>query len=206
MFRYLLVLIVLFSISGCARHLRHRRHFRYIGKFRLHVYWLAHERWYRGRRNVPLYKRKRRIAWVSRRFAKAIQMQGSGRLRDGRIVQYRGRCRYRRRFCLRIRLINRHHYPMGVGAAGIALKSFRSLATDRRYFAFRTRVYIPSLGRLLRKRGKRHNGCFVVHDRGGGIRGAKLDLFVGSRRNFRRYLKRRIPRYVRVYRGCSIKH
>jgi 3D (Asp-Asp-Asp) domain-containing protein len=51
----------------------------------------------------------------------------------------------------------------------------------------------------LRKRGVAHNGCFIAHDRGGGIRGARIDLFVGTRKTYYRTLGKNYPRSVRLY-------
>ncbi len=169
-----------------------------LGSYKLSVYWLAHEHRFRGKRRVPLFFGKLKMTRVSKRFARAIRMQGTGRLRDGTLVQYVRTCRYRGRFCLKVRVVNKQVFPMGVGAAGIALQPLRSVAADGR-FRFGTSLYIPRLGKLIRRRGQRHDGCFVVHDRGGRIRGNRLDLFTGSHQIFRRYLRRRFPRYVRVY-------
>ncbi|TNE51367.1 MAG: hypothetical protein EP343_04545 [Deltaproteobacteria bacterium] len=166
-----------------------------LGAYRLTVYWLSSERRFRGRKLYSLYDGKLRISRVSRRFAKALRLQGSGRLNDGTIVQYVRRCRGR---CMQVRVINRQVFPMGVGAAGVALQPLRSVAASRR-FRFGSSLYIPKLARILRKRGQEHSGCFMVHDRGGRIRGKRLDLFTGSRRIFRRFVGRSLPRYVRVY-------
>lgn len=192
--------LLLLGSTGCTRHIRPGAGGgEHIGPYRLTVYWLAHERWYRGSRRSPIYSKRRRIAWVSKRFAQAIRFQGSGILRNGQIVQYVARCQPRSRYCLRVRKVNRRRYPAGIGAAGVALRPLRSLAIDRRQISFGTRLYIPQLGRILRARGKVHNGCFVAHDTGGRIKGARLDLFVGRRGVFRRYLKGSTPREVQVY-------
>jgi len=171
----------------------------HLGPYKLSVYWLAHERWYRGAHTSPLYARGKRVAWVSRRFAKAVRLQGSGILRNGWLVQYAGRCRSSRGYCVRVRVLSRKRYPSGVGAAGVPLRPLRSLAVDTRQIAFGTRLYIPALGRILRRNGRRHDGCFVAHDRGGKIKGARLDLFAGRRTLFRRYLKGHLPDDVQVY-------
>ncbi|MBK03739.1 MAG: hypothetical protein CL920_29645 [Deltaproteobacteria bacterium] len=199
---------VMVGMTGCTRQVKQSKHDKALGTYRLSVYWLAHENWYKGRRRAPLYQKRRRIAWVSERFARAIRMQGSGRLRNGWIVQYKSRCRYKRRFCLRVKVINAKRYPMGIGAGRVALQPFRSVAADRRQFPHGTYLYIPALGRLIRKGGWAHNGCFAVHDRGGKIRGRRLDLFTGNRVLFKRHLQKRLPKRIKVYAGdtrCSTK-
>ena len=187
-------------LTGCTRQVKDSPpEARNIGKFKLSVYWLANERWYPGPRISPLYRKGKRLAWVSEGFARAIRMQGSGRLRNGWLVQYRGKCRYKRSFCLRVKVLSRRKFPMGVGAAGIPLRPLRSLAVDTRRVRFGTKLYIPALGRLIRSSGKRHNGCFIAHDRGGKIKGRRLDLFTGSRRLYKKHLGVRTPQIVRVY-------
>lgn len=195
-FLVLLAVGLSFVAIGCVSS--HVRTGSSLGTYRLTVYWLAHEHRYRGQRKVPLFFGGLKVARVSKRFARAVRMQGTGRLRDGTLVQYVRTCRHRGRYCLKVRVINKQMFPMGVGAAGVALQPLRSIAMDRR-FRFGTSVYIPYLGKLIRRRGQRHNGCFVVHDRGGRIRGKRLDLFTGSHRVFRRYLRRGLPKYVRIY-------
>ncbi|TNE45157.1 MAG: hypothetical protein EP343_28210 [Deltaproteobacteria bacterium] len=175
------------------------------GLHRITVYWLAQEKRndrYRRRRSVRLIHRKtgRLLARVSRRFAKDLLMQGTGKLYHRGLIQYAGRCgRKSRMRCMKVRRLNRRKYPMSVGAMGRALIPFRSLAVDSRKIPLGSSVYIPLLGKILRKKGYKHNGCFVAHDRGGRIRGSKIDLFVGWPRWFKRRLGKRMPRYARVY-------
>lgn len=168
------------------------------GEYRLTVYWLSSEHSYSRTQQVALYDGGLRIARVSKEFAYALRLQGSGRLRNGTLVQYHGRCRRNRNGCFRVRVINQQIYPTGVGAAGIALQPLRSVAADR-HLAFGTSLYIPILARILRQHGQIHDGCFVVHDRGGRIRGQRLDLFTGSRQVFRQFFRQSLPKYVRVF-------
>ncbi|MCB9640295.1 MAG: hypothetical protein H6728_13830 [Myxococcales bacterium] len=185
-------------LSGCASTpVRPAQEGFDLGSHRLTVYWLAREG--KRRRHVALYRKNRRLAWVSRRFAKALRLQGSGRLRDGRLVQYAGSCQPASDRCLVVRQIDRRLFPMGVGASGMPLSPFRSVAVDTRRIPLGTRLYIPALRRLLRKAGVPHHGCFIADDRGGRIKGSRLDLFVGNKALFQRYLAKRMPRYVRMY-------
>lgn len=184
---------------GCTRATRSVRGGHDIGPHRLSVYWIAHERWFKGTKRTPLYSHGKRLAWVSKSFAKAVRMQGSGVLRNGWLVQYKSKCKRSRMYCLNVRVLSRKAFPSSVGAAGRPLRPLRSLAVDTRQIRFGTRLYIPVLGRMITRRGRRHNGCFVAHDRGGRIRGARLDLFAGHRGIYRRYLHGRLPRHVQVY-------
>jgi len=98
-----------------------------------------------------------------------------------------------------VRQIDRRLFPMGVGASGMPLAPFRSVAVDTTRIPLGTRLYIPAVRRLLRNAGVPHHGCFLADDRGGRIKGARIDLFVGNRALFERYLAKRMPRDVRVY-------
>lgn len=190
------------------------------GLHRITVYWLAEESTHSSREQRTLWGRKDRllaplpkdkaILWaeqeqqtlqVSRAFAQQLRMQGSGVLTQGQLVQYLGGCTEKNavRPCFRIRFLDRRRYPMSVGALGTKLHPFHSLAVDSRYIPLGGGVYIPILGQILRQRGYAHDGCFGAHDRGGRIRGAKIDLFVGWSRWFFRRLGSRLPRYVRLY-------
>ncbi|MEM1008500.1 MAG: hypothetical protein AAGJ35_05800 [Myxococcota bacterium] len=168
-----------------------------LGKHRLTLYWIPRQRKFRPQ--VALFAGNRRVAWVSSRFSRRLRMQGTGRLLNGLLVQYAGRCRPAHRTCMLVRVINRRRYPHGVGAMGIALRPFRSVAVGRGHIRLGTRLYIPALRRLLRRSGMRHRGCFRAHDRTGRKYRRSIDLFVGNQRLFRRYVKGRLPRYVRVY-------
>ncbi len=169
------------------------------------VYWLAQETKHDrkiARRSVRLrWRRSNRVyTRVSKRFARDLLMQGSGMLYNKQLVQYAGRCgRQSRLRCMRVTVLNRRRFPMSKGAMGRALIPFRSLAVDTRKIPLGSRVYIPQLGKLLSRRGYRHDGCFVAHDRGGRIQGNRIDLFVGLPRLFYRRLGRHMPRYARLY-------
>lgn len=129
------------------------------------------------------------IATVSKAFYDALCMQGSGKLTDGRIVNYARRCAcaeacvYGSTTCYQV--LPRSRYPWGAGARGKALIPLASCAVDRTKIPLGTVLYapdwdgilIPKVGRLG---GKAHDGCFRADDVGGGVRGHHLDLFAGT--------------------------
>ncbi|MBU49977.1 MAG: hypothetical protein CL920_14920 [Deltaproteobacteria bacterium] len=174
-----------------------------VKAYKLTYYWLSHQKTFPGRRSTKLlYKKNKRTRrmWVTPKFARAIRMQGSARLRDGRIVQFKKKCRgLTSKRCLRVRFINHKRYPMGVGAAGVPLKPMISLAVDRRRLPLGSVLYIPALRKWLRTQGIKHDGCFRADDVGGGIKGAHLDLFVGDSLRFRRLPRHTLPRKVRIH-------
>ncbi|MDA8210365.1 MAG: 3D domain-containing protein [Clostridia bacterium] len=68
----------------------------------------------------------------------------------------------------------------GITASGVRARRWHTIAASRSY-PFGTRIHIPALGKT-----------FVVQDRGGAIRGNRLDLFVGDRKEALRFGRRRL--------------
>jgi 3D (Asp-Asp-Asp) domain-containing protein len=119
---------------------------------------------------------------VSASFAAQIRMQGTGRLRDGRLVNVAGACSCGQG-CF-------HILPAGIkwgrGAWGLPMTPFRMVAVDPTVIPLGTLLYVPELdGRRMPGRppggGFVHDGCVVAADVGGGIKGRQLDLFVAHR-------------------------
>jgi 3D (Asp-Asp-Asp) domain-containing protein len=142
---------------------------------------------------VPLYDRKcETLATVSRAFAAQLALQGTGRLRDGRVLNVAGRCDCARKPCFHV-LPERHKW--GMGGSGMPLEPFRTVAVDPRRIKLGSLLYLPELDGM-RMPGPRgvggfiHDGCVVAGDTGGGIKGKQLDLFV-ARRAYYRGLARR---------------
>jgi 3D (Asp-Asp-Asp) domain-containing protein len=138
------------------------------------------------------------IAHVSGDFKKRLDVEGSARLRDGRVVNLDepidGRARY---------LVVRHA-PFGVGVPGYKLIPYRTVAVDPRRIKIGTVVYLPSLAGIRLPSGETHDGFCFAHDVGRGITGNRIDIFVGFERDLDNTLTRsyRIAskESVRVYR------
>lgn len=121
------------------------------------------------------------VAEVSKAFAVELALQGTGRLRDGRILNIWSLCRCDYSPCFKV-----SRAKWGTSGTGRALQPFRTVAVDPRVIKLGTLLYIPELeGRLMPGRspagGFVHDGCVLADDVGGGIKGAELDLFVGRR-------------------------
>lgn len=132
---------------------------------------------------VPLNdQRCRPLAHVTRAFADQVQLQGTGKLRDGRLVNVATRCQCGRP-CFHIVAASKE---WGTGGSGKPLSPFRSVAVDPAIVPLGTTLYIPALDgvRMPGPRGVGgfiHDGCVIAVDTGGGIDGHQLDLFVGRR-------------------------
>ncbi len=123
------------------------------------------------------------IAEVSHEFAAQLALQGSGKLKDGRVLNIWGRCRCDRTPCFKV-IPNQ----WGTAGSGHPLQPFRTVAVDPKVVKLGTLLYVPLLeGRTMPGRapwgGFVHDGCVVADDTG-GFGGQKLDLFVGRKAYF----------------------
>lgn len=124
------------------------------------------------------------IADVTKEFAAQLELQGTGKLRDGRVLNIWGACPCDRKPCFKV-TENR----WGTAGTGKPLQPFRTVAVDRTVVKLGSLLYIPILeGRTMPGRppwgGFVHDGCVVADDTGGGITGKQLDLFVGRKAYF----------------------
>lgn len=128
------------------------------------------------------YKTCEPIAESTREFAREATMQGTGKLRDGRVVNVTGPCSCPSSPCWRV--VTGQHW--GTAGTGRSLQPFRTVAVDPKVVKLGSLLYVPLLeGRTMPGRspwgGYVHDGCVVADDTGGAVRGKQLDLFVGRR-------------------------
>ena len=134
---------------------------------------------------VSIYEPKHctKLADISHAFLQQLVLQGTGKLRDGRVVNVWGACSCPGK-CFK---------PVagqwGTGGAGRPLQPFRTVAVDRNLIKLGSLLYVPDLeGRTMPGRkplgGFVHDGCVMADDTGGGIIGNQLDLFVGRKAYF----------------------
>jgi 3D (Asp-Asp-Asp) domain-containing protein len=121
------------------------------------------------------------ISEVSREFAQQIALQGTGKLKDGRVLNIWGNCSCSSAPCFKVTAAQ-----WGTGGTGRQLQPFRTVAVDPKVVKLGSLLYVPLLeGRQMPGRspwgGFVHDGCVVADDVGGGIKGSQLDLFVGRR-------------------------
>lgn len=157
---------------------------RYIpGTFQLTQYWIARELPRADeQRSVALTTRSgHHLAWTCPRFQSCLCMEGTGRLWDGRLLNWDARVGRRACFVE----VDTGIYPFGVGTHGYALVPYRSLAVDTRFVPLGHAVELPELAGVPLPDGSRHDGCFVSVDGGGAIQGHHLDLFLPSEATWR---------------------
>jgi 3D (Asp-Asp-Asp) domain-containing protein len=173
-----------------------------LGSFRATYYYVAAET-SKERKNTSLYTpRCKRIARVSRKFARQAALQGTARLSDGRIVNVARNCSCPRSPCFFVA----DEKGWGVGVDGRPLSPFRSIAVDSRYIRYGSMVYVAELDGLTMPGaapwgGFIHDGCVVADDTGGGIEGRQVDLFFGKEQAYRAFYSRHKIKRVTIYSG-----
>ncbi|MDB4960721.1 MAG: hypothetical protein JWP01_720 [Myxococcales bacterium] len=121
------------------------------------------------------------ITEVTRDFAAQLALQGTGKLRDGRVINIWGQCRCEHTPCFKVT-----DQKWGTAGNGRPLQPFRTVAVDPKVVKLGSLIHVPLLeGRTMPGRapwgGFVHDGCLVADDTGGGIDGHQLDLFVGRK-------------------------
>ena len=170
----------------------------------LRFYWLALEADYQDKdsRSVPKSGRGAQVSlktWVElytqdgyyfgrvpERFAWALRLEGSGLMMDGRVVNYKGACKFGYGTCFEQLDLDKH--PFGRGAGQRPLVPFKSVAVDPRMIPIGEPLYIPEFDGIPLPDGSIHDGCVRADDTGGGIKKRKMDFFVVTYGNFRSIL------------------
>jgi 3D (Asp-Asp-Asp) domain-containing protein len=120
---------------------------------------------------------------VTERLAWALRLEGSGLMRDGRVINYTGKCAYGYGTCFQ--QLDEQVHPFGRGAGQRPLVPFKSVAVDPRLVPIGEPLYIPEFDGLVLPDGSIHDGCVRADDTGGGIKRRKMDFFVVTYGNFR---------------------
>jgi 3D (Asp-Asp-Asp) domain-containing protein len=155
-----------------------------LGSYRLTYYWVTSEEDHPGAPDTDLYDDScDQLATVSSEFFDSLRLEGTGRLLDGRVLNYWGACPCATSPCFFE--VDADH-PWGVGSMNRALVPFRSIAVDRDLIAIGAPIYVAELDGIdmpgdATAGAFTHDGCVTADDTGGGINGAHIDLFVGLR-------------------------
>ena len=158
-----------------------------LGSFVLTYYWVTTEAEFSGPKDTNLYDPKcNLLATVPAKFAQSLKLEGTGRLDDGRLLNYDGACSCPASPCY-IEADAQH--PWGYGVQGKALEPFRSFAVDPAEIPYGSRVYVPELDGVSVPGdapwgGFVHDGCMSADDTGGGIVGKHVDWFVALKSSY----------------------
>ncbi len=178
-----------------------------LGRFKITYYWIANED-KESKGTTPIVDSScQRIARVSKSFRRRLQLEGSGRLKDGRMINRAGGCKCDGA-CY---WVTGEEHQWGAGVGNRALKPFRSIAVDPKQVKIGTSLYVAELDGLTMpgagaEGGFVHDGCVVADDRGGGVRGMQIDLFAARREHYYDFFSPNKITRVSVFKGgkrCS---
>ncbi len=178
---------------------------RHLGVFRLTYYWMAVEEEFPGPADTDLFDpRCDLLAVVPEAFARSLAIEGTGRLLDGRILNYHSRCSCPRSPCFFE--VNPETHPWGVGVANRPLAPFRSIAVDPAVIPIGSSVYVGEMDGVPMPGeapwgGFVHDGCVVADDRGGGVDGMHIDFYAALRSYYREIASTLRLDSVNVYEG-----
>jgi 3D (Asp-Asp-Asp) domain-containing protein len=151
------------------------------------------------------------LSRTSEAFHREISLEGTGRLRDGRLLNFSERCGCARpafrgnRICYEVMDVAR--FPWGRGAkfgeASAPLVPFRTVAVDPSVVPLGTVLFVPAWRGRVWPGGRVSDGCVRAEDTGSLIAGRHLDLFVGSARFAELLDSVHTVERVRVYEGTS---
>ncbi len=142
-----------------------------LGRFMTTFYYVINEKSFFLADEVPVKDvQGGTIAMVSVEFKKAMDIEGTGILRDGRTVNYaqriEGEIRYR---------VSSAKWGWGVGQC--KLIPYKTIAVDPKVIPLGTRVFIPEAKGALLPDGTKHDGIFYAEDMGSAIKDYHVDLF-----------------------------
>jgi 3D (Asp-Asp-Asp) domain-containing protein len=159
-----------------------------LGTFQITFYWIADENDHLGTKDRSIRNPQcGLITKVSKGFRDALQLEGTGRLLDGRVVNYGGSCNCGDASKCYF-LVDADH-PWGYGAQNRALEPFRSIAVDKSVIALGTWVYVEELDGVMMPGSAPwgafvHDGCVRADDVGSAIDGKHFDFFAGVRAGY----------------------
>jgi 3D (Asp-Asp-Asp) domain-containing protein len=178
-----------------------------LGRFALTYYWVAHEENWTGRRNTRIYDPDcKPIAKVAEQFAARLAREGTGKLRDDRVVNVAGPCECEYSPCFF--LLHDETRRFGVGVLERPLSPFRSVAVDPSLVTIGARLYIPELDGLPMPGtppwgGFVHDGCVVADDRGGAVQGRQIDFFMARKVFYQAFHRQHRLKQITVYSGAQ---
>ncbi|MCM2322128.1 MAG: 3D domain-containing protein [Oligoflexia bacterium] len=147
-----------------------------LGTFRNTYYYIAYESDYRNAKvdTTILDMQDRILAQVSTPFKKSLAMEGTGKLLDGRVVNFAGRKNGETRYRFT-------QSPYGDGIGVCQLMPFRTIAVDPSRIPLGSLVRIDETVGMVLPDGTVHDGLWRAEDIGSAIKGDRIDIFIGTK-------------------------
>jgi 3D (Asp-Asp-Asp) domain-containing protein len=173
-----------------------------VGSLRPSFYWISLEPNDGSSKTHPLLDLAGNVLVnISEDYFKKLSMEGTGRLLDGRVINYHGRVvkpdgtkEIRWRWC-------GPEAPHGFGYEDRLLNPFRSVAVDPSVIPLDSKVYIPAARGAKLPDGSIHDGYFMAVDIGDLIKSKKIDIFTSFGDQSEPFLKigMETGRFVNIY-------
>jgi 3D (Asp-Asp-Asp) domain-containing protein len=112
------------------------------------------------------------LMMVNSKFKKLLDIEGSGKLIDGRVINFAAKISGEIRYQFTV-------HPWGTGVGNCALIPFGSVAVDPDRIPFGSIIKIAETVGTPLPDGKLHSGFWIASDTGSAIRGDRIDLFSG---------------------------
>lgn len=144
-----------------------------IGSLKPTFYWVAEEKTEVAKRTHKLFDTQGELVYtVTDKFYKALTMEGTGKLLDGRVINFAARVGgvIRWRVCP-------PEAPYGYGKDNNILVPFRSAAVDPTVVPLGSKLFIPKAVGVRLPDGTKHDGYFYAVDVGAAIKEKRIDLF-----------------------------
>jgi 3D (Asp-Asp-Asp) domain-containing protein len=147
-----------------------------LGSFRNTMYWVAQESEYGSQpaTDPVLDLEGNVLARVSSGFKKSLLLEGTGKLLDGRVLNYAGKKDGSSRFHFTV-------HPWGRGVGDCALVPFHTVAVDPARIPLGSTVEIAETRGMKFPDGTLHDGLWRAEDIGGAIVGDRIDLFIADK-------------------------
>ena len=148
-----------------------------IGNLSPSFYWVALEQDSNEERTVDLLDINGGLLLrVTPSFFKQLKMEGTGKLVDGRIINFHTRVDTPNGKEIRWRICPADA-PFGYGLEDRKLEAFKSVAVDPTVVPMGSKLYIPAARGAELPDGTIHNGVFNAVDVGDAIKNRRIDVF-----------------------------
>lgn len=149
-----------------------------IGDLKPTFYWVAVEQRDSAQNNKSLLDMDgNELARVTEKFYNEIRLEGTGKMLDGRIINYAGRVELPNGKKEIRYLVCPPEAPYGYGFEKRILVPFKSVAVDPTVVPLGSKVYIPKAVGMRLPDGSTHNGIFEAIDIGDAIKNKRIDMF-----------------------------